>query len=204
MSKRACHGTTQAGKQAGKPCGANPLKPGTVIQGVTVTGDWCREHDVDLPTSARIRNTRTREQLGGRPRNPRPSEIKRQLMERYELAVQRPYWRTLGYDVVINESGECELVELPTGGAKLFGESKDGCINVSDVEDLNAMIAAAEKLEDRVYGRPKQSSEVTVVTQDTIEQAIERMEGELAGNDPTGPEHPAGADRAVQAATGAA
>ena len=174
-----------------------------MIKGVTVSGDWCREHDVDLPISARIRNTRTREQLGGRPRNPRPSEIKRQLMERYELAVQRPYWRTLGYDVVIVD-GECELVELPGGGAKLFGESKDGFINVSDVEDLGAQINASEKLEDRVYGRPKQATEITMVTPDLMMQAIERMEGELAGNDPTGPEHPAGADRAVQAAADSA
>jgi hypothetical protein len=50
MTKRTCRGITTRGK----PCGANPLKPGTVIEGVTVSGRWCRQHDEDLPDSARI------------------------------------------------------------------------------------------------------------------------------------------------------
>lgn len=164
---------------AGGPCEAKPLKAGTEIAGVTVTGKWCRQHDHDLPSSAKIHNTRTAEQMGGRPKKPTPSEIQKQLMERYELAVQRPYWRTLGYDVRIAENGDPELVELDNGGAKVFGQSKDGDTIVSDYDDLGAMIAAAEKLMDRVYGRPKSSNEITLVTKDAMETAVEEMEAEM-------------------------
>ena len=178
MTKRACNKLNEKGDA----CKANPLRPGTVIDGVTVTGKWCRQHDEDLPPSAKLDRTRTPEQMGGRPRNLKPSDIKRKLMERYELAAQRPYWRTLGYDVVINGAGDCELVELPEGGAKLFGESKDGQIQVSGVDDLGAMIAAVEKLEDRVYGRPKQASEVTVFTLDAVNHLIAEAEAQLAAS----------------------
>jgi hypothetical protein len=195
MTKRTCKGTTRKGT----PCGANPLKPGTIIEGVTVTGKWCRTHDGDLPSSAKLHATRTREQMGGRPKKPSPTEIERRLIEENVIAWQRPYWRTLGYDMVMGEDGP-ELLEREDGGAKLFGESKDGYINVSPHEDLGAMIAAAEKLRDRVFGRPKQSSEVTVITQDVMDQAIERLEAELAINDPGSGEP--GVDRAIQATEG--
>lgn len=196
MTKRTCKGTTKAGK----PCGANPLKPGTVIEGVTVTGTWCRNHDDDLPSSAKLHATRTREQMGGRPKKPTPSEIQRQLMERYELAVQRPYWRTLGYDVAIGENGDPELIEMPEGGVKLFGESKDGHINVSGVDDLGAMIAAAEKLQDRVYGRPRQRNEVTVVTKDAFADVIEQLEAEVAEREADRDRGDTAGDRALQGA----
>ena len=196
MTRRCCKAKTKKGK----PCGANPLKPGTVIEGVTVKGEHCRIHDPDLPASAQF-PPRTREQMGGRPRKPTPAEVERRLIEANIVALERPYWRTLGYDVLLGEDGPY-LVELEGGGAKLFGESKDGYINVSSHDDLGAMIAAAEKLRDRVYGRPKQSSEVTVITQDAIDVAIERMERELAERD--GDSSDPGVDRAVQASEGAA
>lgn len=191
MTRRTCKGTTIAGK----PCGANPLKPGTIIEGITVTGRWCRQHDEDLPSSAKIHATRTREQMGGRPPKPTATEIERRLVEEHAIAWQRPYWRTLGYDLKMGENGP-ELVEREEGGAKLFGESKDGHINVSPHDDLGAMITAAEKLRDRVFGRPKQSSEVTVITQDAIDVAIERMERELAERD--GDTGEPGVDQALQ------
>jgi hypothetical protein len=196
MTKRACEGTTTAGK----PCGANPLKPGTVIEGVTVKGKHCRIHDPDLPASAQF-PPRTPEQMGGRPKKPTATEIERRLVEEHAIAWQRPYWRVLGYDLVMAENGPV-LLEREDGGAKLFGESKDGYINVSSHDDLGAMIAAAEKLRDRVFGRPKQSSEVTVITQDAIDVAIERMERELAERD--GDSGEPGVDRALQASEGAA
>lgn len=144
MSKRSCTGKTKKGKR----CKAAPLKD----------KDCCLAHA----------DQETRESTGfggsqpgaGRPRLPRPSEVAQQLIERNILALQKPYWRTLGYDVVIGDDGP-ELVELEEGGAKVYGESKDGDINVSDHEDLEAMQKAAERLQDRVYGRPKQATEIT-------------------------------------------
>lgn len=156
-----CTGTTKKGK----PCEAKRLRKGTVIEGVTVKGKHCRAHDPDLPDSARFGSrvqANAAAKLGGRPPNPKPTEIARQLIERHELALQRPYWITLGYDVVRDEeSGELKLVELPDGGAKIFGESKDGDVVSSPHEDLGAQIMAAEKLQDRVYGRPKQTTELS-------------------------------------------
>lgn len=179
--RRRCTGETKDGS----PCKAAVLKD----------SDTCLAH-ADAITRESVGFIAANGKAGRKP-NPKPSEIKQQLMERYKLVVQRPYWRTLGYDVKIDDDGEPYLEELEDGGAKLFGVSKDGEVCVSDAEDLGAQIAAAEKLEDRVYGKPKSSSEVTVITRDGIEQAIMDMEAELAGNDPTGPNNSARADRAV-------
>ena len=74
----------------------------------------------------------------------------------------RPFFRTLGYDVRVSDDGELSLVELEDGGAKLYGTaSRDGEINVSPHDDLAAMVGAAERLLNRVYGRPKLQAEVT-------------------------------------------
>jgi hypothetical protein len=85
--------------------------------------------------------------------------VARKLIEENVLALQRPYWRTLGYDVVIGDDGP-ELVELEEGGAKLH-TAFEGRVTVSRHEDLAAMMTAAEKLQDRVYGRPTQATEIS-------------------------------------------
>lgn len=147
-----CTGTTKKKK----PCGANALKPGTLIQGVTVTGKWCRQHDEDLPSSAKIHASRTREQMGGRPPLPKPTEVARRLIEENVTAILRPHFLALGIE--LHQDGTTTRLD---GGAMLFGESKDGVVVASAYEDLGAQIAAAEKLLDRVYGRPKQQTEIT-------------------------------------------
>jgi hypothetical protein len=134
--------------RSGDPCKASPLRDQNV----------CLAHA----------DAKTRESTGfvavngkaGRPRNPRPAEVARRLIEENVLAIQRPYWRTLGYDVELTDDGP-RLVELVDGGAKLHGTSKDGNVKVSSHDDLGAHMAAAEKLQDRVYGRPKQATELT-------------------------------------------
>ena len=144
MASKGCTATTRNGTN----CTAPPLK-GT---------DRCLAHSP----------AKVRESVGfvpdngkaGRKRLPRPAEVAQRLVEENVLALQRPYWRTLGYDVRIGENGPM-LVELEDGGAKLYGTSKDGDVCVSDAEDLGAMIAAAERLQDRIYGRPKQQTELT-------------------------------------------
>lgn len=144
MAKARCKAKTKAGKA----CKSPPIR-GT---------DFCLSHS---PAKAResvgfIANNGKQ----GRPRLPTPTEIARKLIEDNVAAILRPHFRTLGYDVQIADQ-ELKLVELADGGAKLYGESKEGDINVSSHEDLGAMIAAAEKLLDRVYGRPKQATEIT-------------------------------------------
>ena len=142
--KRVC----AAKNKQGQPCKAAPLNG----------HETCIAHaDEKTRTSADFGNG----PRPGRPRNPRPSEIARRLIESHELALQRPYWRALGYDVRIGPDG-LELLELEGGGAKIYGVSaKDGVVYVSEHDDLEAMQRAAERLQDRVYGKPKQVTELT-------------------------------------------
>ena len=135
-------------KADGKPCGSYKLRGKST----------CLAHA----------DAETRESVGfggyqegsGRPRVPRPTDVARGLIERNVLAVQRPYWRTLGYDVQLGPDGPV-LTELPQGAAKLYGESKDGDIVVSHADDLAAQMMAADKLQDRVYGKPKTTTEIS-------------------------------------------
>lgn len=90
--------------------------------------------------------------------------------------ILRPHFAVLGHDVEVGEEG-IALVPLEGGGAKLFGESREGVIKMSSYPDLGAQIAAADKLLDRVYGRPKQVSEskVDVHVKDQMDREIEEL-----------------------------
>jgi hypothetical protein len=91
----------------------------------------------------------------GRPRKLRPSDVSRRLLEENVAAVLGPYWRTLGYDLCEGPDGQLHLEACKKGGAKVTA-TFEGEVSVSDVDDLGAQIAAAEKLQDRVFGRPRQ------------------------------------------------
>jgi hypothetical protein len=156
---RGCHGKTRKGTA----CDASPLKAGTVIEGVAVKGKHCRAHDPDLPDSARFGSraqAKAAGDQGGRPKLPSPTDVARRLIEANELVLQKPYWLALGYDVRLGKEGP-ELVEVPGGGVKVHGEAKDGTIVVSEHLDLGAMQEAAERLWNRVYGKPKQATEIS-------------------------------------------
>lgn len=104
-------------------------------------------------------------------------EIERRLMEEYAIAWMRPYWRILGFEVAIDdETGNLYLTELEEGGAKIYGESKEGDINMTEHDDLGAQMAAAEKLRDRVFGRPKQTTEISGPGGGKIEVDVSRDE----------------------------
>ena len=62
------------------------------------------------------------------------------------------------------------------------------------------MIAAAEKLQDRVYGRPRQRNEVTVVTKDAFADVIEQLEAEVAEREADRDRGDTAGDRALQGA----
>lgn len=163
MTKRRCKAKTKAGK----PCQAWALHGHMV----------CLAH-ADADTRASVGFVPEAGKAGGRPRKVKPMEIEKRLMERYAIAWMKPYWRILGFDVGLDADGELYLTELPEGGAKLYGESKEGFIHVSDADDLGAQMAAAEKLRDRVFGRPTSKSEfsgeVTHRNAERLDQAIER------------------------------
>lgn len=149
MAKREC----KEKRKDGKPCTAAPLKG----------RDVCLAHaDADTRESAGFVADNGK---GGRPRVPTATEVMRELVEEHVAVILGPHFRVLGYDVEIAEqkdgSRKVGLVPLKDGGAKLFGESREGVVKMSSFEDLGAQLAAAEKILDRVFGRPKQATELT-------------------------------------------
>lgn len=144
-AKRRC----QAKNKAGQPCNASPLKG----------KNFCSAHDPVTPPSARFGSRAQATEagkLGGRPPLPKPTDLARELLERHVYAVFRPHFKALGLE--LEDDGS---VTPMVRGAIMTGESKDGTVVASEIEDLGAQIAAAEKLLDRVYGRPKQTQEIS-------------------------------------------
>lgn len=145
--KRRCSELTKAGK----PCKAPPIPETDYTTCMAHAPAKVRESKGFVPDNGKA----------GRPKLPTPSEVAKRLIEDNIAVILRPHFRTLGWDLEIDSDGQLQLKQLEHGGAKLYGESKDGAIVVSDAEDLGAMIAAAEKLLDRVYGRARQATELT-------------------------------------------
>jgi hypothetical protein len=85
--KRSCKGTNAQGE----PSGASPLKPGTVIEGITVSGDYCRQHDLTLPDSARIGGA-----TPGAARRPMPRAVD-VLKERIEADIDKGSRSAVGW-----------------------------------------------------------------------------------------------------------
>lgn len=144
MARLKCTGENARGEA----CGAWPLKGST----------RCAAHPIE-PDSARFGSpaqAREAAKLAGRPPLPKPTEVARRLVEQHVAAILRPHFKALG--LMLNDDGTVTPLER---GAILTGESKSGKVVASTIEDLGAQIAAAEKLLDRVYGRPKQSTELT-------------------------------------------
>ena len=133
MAER-CKGTNRHGQ----PCQAWPLK-GT---------EHCSAHPDSLaPDGVRFgspEQAAAAGALGGAAgRHPRVVDIMRERVEAAADEILDAYFR------VLRE-------------AMLYGtQQRSGEIVVSDHPDIGARMAAAEKLLDRVYGKPKQSTEIT-------------------------------------------
>jgi hypothetical protein len=89
-------------------------------------------------------------------------ELMRQIVEHNTMSILRPYFEALGitlegYD---EENGKPIVSFNPNAGLKLYGESKDGDIVMTPYADIGGMVTVAEKLMDRVYGKPKQSTTI--------------------------------------------
>lgn len=129
--KPTCTGTTKSGK----PCKANPLK-GKL---------YCSAHDPETPASARFGSraqATSAGKKGGRPKQPRVVDI---LKERFEDEADE--W--LG---ALKEALNAN--EAYTVG---FGEHA----YVEMVPDHKTRLKALDMAFDRVYGRPKQQTEIT-------------------------------------------
>ena len=151
--KRACKELNARAE----PCGAPPLQPGTVIEGVAASGGDCRQHDLDLPDSPRIGGATPG---AGRKPKPRVVDIIRESIEERSGEVLDALRAALKADRAL-------VRRQRTGGTSSW------------CPITRTRIVAARELLDRTYGRSRQASEVTVITEDMIDQAIRRMEEEL-------------------------
>jgi hypothetical protein len=180
VSERACNGTNKIRE----PCSANPLKPGTVIEGVSVSGDYCRQHDPNLPESARMGGAQPG---AGRPRKPRAVDVLRERIEQDIDRVLNPLW---------------EALEATQG--VVVGTGPTATLEV--VPDYRTRIAAVRELLDRGYGRAKTTGELRIIDDDAIDALLREWEAEFASNDPDGisdrgfPGEDPGLDRASEAA----
>jgi hypothetical protein len=146
MAKRACKGKTKAGKA----CRAAPLRD----------GDYCSAHDPISPDSTRFgspEQAAAAARFAGRPRTPRPTDLMREIVEDEVVAVLAPFFRAIGIDIEVVDG---ELVKQPCTRPSryVWAGPDDPAVHM---EDLGAQIAAAEKLLDRVYGKPRQALEHT-------------------------------------------
>lgn len=163
-AKRTCTGTSI---RTGKPCKASPLKH--------TDPPRCAAHPID-PDSPRFGSpaqAREAAKTAGRPRKPRLPDLFRELLEKESDVIARPFFRALGYEVEVTEDLGWHLSPLPEGGVKLYGESKDGDIYVSGHDDIGAMMGAARELIDRVYGKPKQSTEISGGIVNRVEHGLD-------------------------------
>lgn len=147
---RGPHGCTGITKK-GQPCTAWPLKG----------RDVCMGH-ADKETRAKARFGGFQPN-GGRPKLPKPTDLARELVEKHAAALLRPHFKSLG--LLLNDDGS--VTALETGAVVVHNGEATG------VEDLGAAIAAAEKLLDRVYGKPKQATELS----GRIEHDVTGLEG---------------------------
>lgn len=150
MSPKKDRTTCKALGKSGKPCKRSPMKG----------SDYCNTigHDPNASPSVGFGSRAQASaagKLGGRPPLPKPTDVARQLIEENVTRILRPHFLALGMDL----AGDGSVQIVP--GAVMVGESKDGDMIASDIEDLGAQIAAAEKLLDRVYGKPKQATEIS-------------------------------------------
>ncbi len=138
--KRRCK-VPKSETKSGKPCGAHPLKPGTVIEGVAVSGDYCRSHDPDLPDNARIQGAQPG---AGRPRKVSPDQI---LRERIEAEVDA--WLA-----------PVEAAALGAERPMQMWDAHEGRHKIVMVADPQLALKAIKFAYERAFGRPRQQIEV--------------------------------------------
>lgn len=151
-AKNPCRGYNKAGQ----PCGCAALK------GMK----HCRAH-LNEAERAQLGNPKTWSELGveGKRLKPRiqnatvPSLMKSVVEVATERLIAR-YLGALGLEFIgFDEDGNPIVLENGMEkGVRIYGESKDGDIVMTDYPDLMAQIQVMEKLMDRTYGKPKQTN----------------------------------------------
>lgn len=158
-TRPACKGTNSYGE----PCGAIPIKKGKILrlpdyeEECTATGGYClRCDDAITPAFMTAWSARAR---GGRKRRVGPDQYIRDTINKAVGLYFRPHLKALGLEID-PDTGETRVV--PGGGAKIYGESKDGDICMTDHDDVEAQQKAAERLFDRGFGKPRTQAEIAM------------------------------------------
>lgn len=137
--------------------------------GIKQNGDTCSSYAVigsEFCGSHMPQEERDRLGIVRRPREAGPlpitgPQLAREVTETAIVKVLQPYFRALGLEIlqIDEETGTPVVRDMgEDAGLMLHGESKDGYIHMSKYPDLAGRIQAAEKLFDRVYGRPRQTT----------------------------------------------
>lgn len=150
---KTCKSKIVKGKRAGEVCGK------------TVYGDTTKCWGHQPKEAKALKGFGGAIEGSGRKKIESPLELARELVRQHAHILIEPHFKALGYDIEIKldkETGDysLELKKRKGGGLKLHGESKEGVIKVSKFEDVAAQIASAEKILDRLFGRPKQALEM--------------------------------------------
>jgi hypothetical protein len=152
--KRTCNGTNAQDK----PCEAPPLKPGTVIEGVAA--------QVATTADSTTWICLIRPELEGQRLVPGASP-------------SRVSWTSSAN--ASRRSGEvCDALWAALHAERALVVGNGPTAHLELVPDHPTRIAAARELLDRAYGRTRQASEVVVITEEMIDEAIVGMEAEIA------------------------
>lgn len=151
---KTCESKIVKGKRAGEVCG----KKTSTVEGCDTTKCWGHQ-------SKEVKDSKGfggSQEGSGRPKLKDPFDVAREAVRQHAELLIRPHFKALGFDIAIvqhKDGAELEITPIEGGGAKVYGESRDGEIVPSKIEDLAAQITAAEKIIDRLWGRPKQAVE---------------------------------------------
>lgn len=141
-----CMGT----KKNGEPCGS-----------FAVTGSrFCISHtpDADLEILGIKPLTKAARERRALVKKQSAPAFARKVFEGALDKVMAPYLEALGLRLIgVDEDDKPIFEDVPNGGLMLHGTSKDGDVVMSDYPDLAGRVVVAEKLWDRVYGKPKQT-----------------------------------------------
>ena len=161
---------TRANRKARRNGDLGSITKIKTCQGIRKNGEKCEAYALTYAKHCTAHLTQEeRERLGviepdrssgGRPKQKiNANQLMREVVEKAMHKVVKPHLDALGAEFVgFDEDGNVVVRDLgPDAGLMLYGESKDGDINMTNFPDIGGRIQAAEKLLDRTYGKPRQT-----------------------------------------------
>lgn len=156
--------TCTATTRKGTPCKANALK-GTDRCGAHPHDDAPSVAARSHPFGSRAQAREAGKASGEARRAVKPMEVMRRLVEDNAVEILTPHFKTLGLELYRDDDGAVRARPMVTqegvpAGARVIAREKDATY-LTNIEDLGAKMDAAERMLDRVFGKPKQQTELT-------------------------------------------